>query len=100
MRDLRLPPNHGYYCRYPAGSPGARRSWQGDCRQRAAPLFPAECALFARRPVITQTVHFQDLCAEDLEPLKESAQARLILKRAVDDGLDRLVVRAEMFEVS
>jgi hypothetical protein len=45
-------------------------------------------------------VHFQDLCAEQLEPLKESTQASLILKRAVHDGLDRLVVCAEMFEVS
>ena len=70
----------------------------GQRNQRDRPGL--ECALFAQRPVITQPVHFQDLCAENLEPLKESAQASLILERTVHDGLDRLVVCAEMFEVS
>ena len=50
--------------------------------------------------LITQTVHFHDPHAEYLEPVKESTEGRLILKRAMQDGLDRPVVCAEMLEVS
>jgi hypothetical protein len=45
-----------------------------------------------RRSANTQTAHFQDLHAEDLEPVKEPAKGGLIPKRAVHNGLDWLVV--------